>query len=174
MERRLQSDSASASANEGAPRTGDEVSHVRRREIQAPLVAALIEGYAEELGRERAVEIAMRVIRADAEASARKLVDEYGDNSIATLARVVREVWCRDDAMVIDVLEETDQRLSFNVTRCGYAEAYERLGIKSLGVCLSCSRDEPFAPAFNPRLRLTRTQTLMERAGHCDFRYALT
>jgi hypothetical protein len=50
---------------------------------------------------------------------------------------------------------------------------YEREGMKELGFCLSCSRDEPFTKGFNPRMKLLRTRTIMEGASHCDFRFVL-
>jgi hypothetical protein len=50
---------------------------------------------------------------------------------------------------------------------------YERLGMKELGFCLSCSRDEAFARGFNPRLRLARSQTIMQGAPFCDFHFTL-
>jgi hypothetical protein len=40
-----------------------------------------------------------------------------------------------------------------------------------LGPMLSCARDFALIEGFNPQIRLTRTQTLMEGAPFCDFRY---
>jgi hypothetical protein len=45
--------------------------------------------------------------------------------------------------------------------------------LAQFGVGLSCCRDAPFARGFNPQLKLVRTQTIMEGADHCDFRYYL-
>jgi hypothetical protein len=75
--------------------------------------------------------------------------------------------------MTVKFLEETDRNLSFNVTRCGYAELYQNMGILEFGYCLSCSRDEPFIQGFNSQIRLFRTQTIMQGAPYCDFRYVL-
>ena len=73
----------------------------------------------------------------------------------------------------MDVLEKTATTYFFNVTRCPYYEKYRKLGLVEFGVAFSCCRDEPFAKGFNPNLTLKRTQTIMEGAGHCDFRYSL-
>jgi len=59
------------------------------------------------------------------------------------------------------------------VTRCGYAELYQNMGILELGYCLSCSRDEPFTQGFNPQIRLFRNQTIMQGASFCDFRFVM-
>jgi hypothetical protein len=34
-----------------------------------------------------------------------------------------------------------------------------------------CNRDHAMIDGFNPDLKLTRTQTVMEGASHCDFRF---
>ena len=59
----------------------------------------------------------------------------------------------------------------FNVTQCRYAEMYRELGLGELGAILSCQRDAAFCEGYHPALKLARTQTLMQGASHCDFRY---
>jgi hypothetical protein len=71
------------------------------------------------------------------------------------------------------VLRQDEQALDFNVTRCRYAELYRALGLEDLGGLLSCGRDAAMIEGFNPDVELTRTQTIMEGASHCDFRYRL-
>ena len=65
----------------------------------------------------------------------------------------------------------TADRLSFDVTRCKYAEMYRALGLADLGASLSCVRDFALVEGFNPAITLERTQTLMQGAPHCDFRF---
>jgi hypothetical protein len=75
--------------------------------------------------------------------------------------------------MEMEVFEQNAERFSFNVTRCRYAEMYRSLGIPELGAILSCSRDAALIQGFNPDIRLERTQTILEGAPICDFRYNL-
>jgi hypothetical protein len=72
------------------------------------------------------------------------------------------------------VLRDDGAAFEFNVTRCRFAEMYRSLGLADLGPILSCSRDGRMIDGFNPAIGFTRTQTLMEGATHCDFRYRLT
>lgn len=55
--------------------------------------------------------------------------------------------------------------------RCRYAEMYRSLGIPEVGVLLSCNRDFSLVEGFNPDVQLTRTQTIMQGASPCDFRF---
>jgi hypothetical protein len=158
---------------QNADNPSSEISHLKRREIQAPIAACLIRGFTSEMGFDRAIDVATAAVQADAAEAGRAMVERFGGNSMAELGRIVKEVWAEDDGLTIADLEETAHSLSFDVTRCGYAELYEKLDMKELGFCLSCSRDEPFTRGFNPRMRLIRTQTLMEGAPLCDFRFVL-
>ena len=81
--------------------------------------------------------------------------------------------WRKGDAIEIDVLAEDEGRYHFNVTRCRYAEMYRALGLEELGATLSCNRDGALIEGFNSRISLTRTQTIMQGAPHCDFRFNL-
>jgi hypothetical protein len=159
--------------SQGAHQTPPAISHLMRREIQAPIAACLIGGFASVLGHDKAVEAATSAIQADALTAGRMMADKFGGNTLKELGRVVREMWSEDDAIVISMLEESDKLLSFDVTRCRYVELYDRMGMRELGYCLSCSRDESFAQGFNPRIRLARTKTIMEGAPCCDFRFTL-
>ena len=149
------------------------LSLVRQRAIEAEIASALIDGFAEKIGKNAAMEIAGRVIRRLAAESGRRLAAEHGSNTLADLAVLINEIWCADDALEIEILRQTDTQLHFNVIRCGYADQYTKMGLKAFGFCFSCNRDGAFCNGFNPDIRLKRTQTLMEGAPFCDFRYDL-
>ena len=51
------------------------------------------------------------------------------------------------------------------------AQVLRRLGLEDLGPILSCGRDGAMIEGFNPAIDFRRTQTLMEGAAYCDFRY---
>ena len=85
--------------------------------------------------------------------------------------RALQHLWTAEDALRTEVLESTPTTFHFNVTRCRYAEMYRAMGLAELGAVLSCNRDGAFCEGYDPKLKLTRTQTLMGGATHCDFRY---
>lgn len=143
-----------------------------RREIEARLVAPLLKAFAAELGRERVVEILRQTIINLAQEQGEQLAQGQGGDSLAHFADSLK-YWVKDDALQIEVLTQTEEHFDFNVTRCRYAEMYQALGIPELGDVLSCNRDFALIQGFNPAVTLTRTQTIMEGAAHCDFRYAL-
>ena len=98
------------------------------------------------------------------------LAGQLGSATLEAFAQGL-DRWKEGGALEIDVLAQTPDRLDFNVTRCRYAEMYRALGLGDLGFSLSCQRDFALIEGFNPDVALTRTQTLMEGAAFCDFRF---
>ena len=150
------------------------VSLIEKREIEALIAAPLIKGYAERMGFEKSLEIAAGVIRGLARDAGRQIAAERGSNSLRDLADVVKTLWSHSgEALEVEIIELSETVLDFRVTRCRYAEQYEHLGLGKFGYCLSCSRDAAFAEGFNPKIKMSRTQTIMEGAPYCDFRFTL-
>lgn len=153
------------------PDTGNEIGVLRRREIEARIVAPLLEALGAEFGREAVLRVARDTIVRIAREQGAQLAAQVGGD-LAAFERTL-PAWTKDDALRIEVVAHDDEQFGFNVTRCRYAELYRALGIPELGAVLSCNRDEALIEGFNPAVELTRTQTIMQGAAHCDFRYRL-
>ncbi len=143
---------------------------LQQREIEAKVVGPLIRGFAAELGTEKTLEIVRGVIVNLAHEAGADLANRLGVATLEAFAGAL-DRWSEGGALEIDILEKSPERLSFNVTRCKYAEMYRALGLADLGGSLSCQRDFALIEGFNPDITLDRTQTLMEGASHCDFRF---
>ena len=149
---------------------GPRLSLLEQREIEARIVGPLIRAFRDELGDEKALSIVRGVITELAHRSGAELARRLGEASLEAFAQSL-DRWSEGGALEIDLLERSPERLSFNVTRCRYAEMYRALGLDDLGSSLSCRRDFALVAGFNPDIALTRTQTLMEGAAYCDFRF---
>lgn len=153
-----------------APGRPEALTLLERREIEARVVGPIVRAVRAELGEQKTIELLRRVIADLARDSGADLARALGDASLAAFASCL-DRWKAGGALELEILEQTPERLSFNVTRCRYAELYRRLGLADLGSSLSCQRDFALVEGFNPRIRLSRTQTIMEGAPHCDFRF---
>ena len=154
------------------PDTLNDVGVLKRREIEARIVAPLIERLGEEFGHERVTELAREVVVSVAQGQGSELAEAMGGNDLAYFADSM-ENWTKGGALEVDVVEQSDGVFAFNVTRCKYAEMYRGLGIPELGALFSCNRDGTMVEGFNPDITFERTQTIMGGASHCDFRYSL-
>lgn len=146
----------------------NKVSNLVRREIEALIAVPLIRAFMDESGREKAIELAGSVIKNLALESGKMLAVISGGDTMKHLADVF-SFFSKGGALEFEVLVANDNKLSLNVTRCRYAEMYKKRGIEEFGYLLSCGRDFALVEGFNPGIKLTRTQTIMEGADCCDF-----
>jgi hypothetical protein len=143
-----------------------------RREAEARLLAPLIDALGAEFGREQVIAVVRDAIVEVARRQGGDLAQAMDGASLAAFAESLR-YWTADDALEIKVLQQTAGAFDFNVTRCRYAELYRALGMAELGAVLSCNRDGALIEGFNPQVEFSRTQTIMQGAPFCDFRYRL-
>ena len=79
------------------------------------------------------------------------------------------KMFAEGGALDYDIIASGDDHFDMDVKRCQYAEMMDELGGREFGHLLVCNRD--FAAAKRIGMTLTRTQTRMEGADYCDFRY---
>lgn len=151
-------------------RASQALTLLERREIEAGIAGPLVLAMMERFGEAPVREVLAEVISGLARKSGRELAANLGETSLEAFASTI-ELWKAGGALEIQMLEQSADALNFNVTRCQYAEMYRRLGLADLGATISCLRDFELATGFNPEIRLERTQTIMEGADYCDFRF---
>ena len=142
-----------------------------RRKIEAEIVAPIYDEMRKAIGETKAREILRAAIRRAAIASGAAMAAAAPGGADLEAFKSIFPLWTRDDALTVEVERDEPGRFDFNVTRCRYAETYRAMGLGDLGDVLSCDRDGAFCEGYDPRIELTRTQTIMGGASHCDFRY---
>ena len=152
--------------------TLNSIGVLNRREIEARILAPFVDALSEKMPRAEVVAVLRETIIRVAQEQGAAMAKQIGKQDLKTFAGTL-EAWTIDNALEMNVLETTEDQFSFNVTRCRYAEMYRELGIAELGAVLSCSRDFSLIEGFNPEVELTRSQTLIEGAAFCDFRYKI-
>ena len=148
----------------------ERIGVLTRREVEARILAPLVDALATEFGRDAVLGVLEKTVIEIAREQGSALVEQMGDNTLSSFADSLK-YWTQDDALSIEVLNQDNDRFDFNVTRCRYAELYQALGVPELGALFSCNRDEALIEGFSSDVTLTRTQTIMEGASYCDFRY---
>jgi hypothetical protein len=149
-----------------------DVSLIARREIEALIAVPLIRAYVEAFGKEKALVVARNVIEGLAADAGKMLAVVARGNSMEHLKQAL-SLFSQGGAMDIEIQEDVENQTGMNVTRCAYAEMYRKHGMEDLGYLLSCGRDFALVENFNPKITLERTQTIMEGAEFCDFRFTL-
>ncbi len=87
----------------------------------------------------------------------------------------IRVLW---DPLKAQGFEYTIQReggsAEFRVTRCPVQALAEKTGMHEWFYHLACATDHYTTPAFSPKIRFSRTKTLMQGHDCCNHRYSYT
>jgi len=144
---------------------------IEQAKIQAQVLVPLVKALQAELGEERANGLVRKALgdiyRRHGEAYWRS----RRENNLGTIMASAFATYAREDALDYHVIEQSQDAFAIDVTGCRYAAFYKELGEPELGFLLVCTADFTTAEGFGPDIKLTRTQTIMQGASHCDFRY---
>lgn len=146
----------------------------QQRRVEAKMLRHVYETLTASHGAEVAKKAVADAVRAASVEQAREMAEDArarGEEPDMVAFQSLYELWARGGALEVDILEETATTFDFDVTRCRYAEMYREMGLGEIGHLLSCQRDGTFCEGFDPRIKMTRTQTIMQGADRCTFRY---
>ena len=146
---------------------------IEQAKIQARVLVPLIRALQAELGEERANTIVRGALGDLYRSYGEKWWRARGSTDLGSNMAAAFQRFAGANALDYEVLRQTPDAYEVNVTGCRYAEFFKHLGAPELGFLLACSPDFPMAEGYGAGVQLKRTQTIMQGASHCDFRYAL-
>ena len=146
---------------------------IERVKLQAQVLVPLVKTLRAELGEARANELVRKALgdlyrEFGRSWWRRQRADGLGERMAAAFG-----AFAAGDALDFDVIRKTSDAFEVNVTGCRYAKFYQELGVPELGFLLVCSAAFAMAEGYDAQVQFTRTQTIMQGASHCDFRYKL-
>lgn len=102
-----------------------------------------------------------------------RLREQVPKNDMASFIADFRENPLYPHALRWDVIEETDTTFEFRFTECLWAKTFRASDAAGIGFAALCNPDHAVAKAFNPKLKMTRSKTLMQGNECCNHRYTL-
>jgi|SRR5882672_7502110 len=144
---------------------------IEQARIQARVLVPLVKALQAELGEERANAIVRKALGDMYRDLGERWSRTQGTSNLGDSVAAAFDSFAAGDALDYDVVRQSPDAFEINVTGCRYAQFYNELGAPELGFLLVCSSDFPMAEGLGPDIKLTRTQTIMQGASHCDFRY---
>jgi hypothetical protein len=152
------------------------ISNFEKRRLQAQVIAPIYDEMVKRLGEELAKDILSTAIQDSAIREARTFAEQEpgGETSMASFLALYKKLyknWGPDCGLDVEVLREDEDHYDFDVTRCGYADLYESMGLGHLTPMLGCNRDGTFCTGYDPNIKLDRAQTIAQGAPTCTFRY---
>lgn len=147
------------------------ISMIEQAKIQARVLVPLVRALQAELGEERANAIVRKALGDMYRQLSERWWQARSSSNLGDNMASAFSTYAAGNGLDYDVIKRSPDAFEVNVTGCRYAQFYKELGVPELGFLLVCSADFPMAEGFGGDITLTRTQTIMQGANHCDFRY---
>ena len=143
--------------------------------IQAQVLVPVLRAFREALGTEQANQIAWKALAEWRRQVTREMHTGFTGGPAERWAAGVQAGIPRiGDAIDMQMLTLTPEKVELDVTGCRFAEFFRALGEPELGFALLCSMDDTAAEEIGQgEVAFRRTSTIMQGGSRCDFRYAL-
>ena len=145
---------------------------IEQVKIQAQVLVPLVTALQAELGEERANAIVRKALGDLYRRYGEKWWRRQGARNLGEKLASAFDMFAAGNALNYKVVKQAPGAFEVDVTECRYAKFYNEIGAPELGFLLTCSADFTMTEGFGSDVQLTRTQTIMQGASHCDFRYA--
>jgi len=131
---------------------------------------SIIQGLAEEPGKDNFMDILKRlsceaasenVLLNMAESCKPNNFEDFKDWAINP-SRFMKHV------LTFDIIEDTDRVFEIKVTECLWAKTFRENGASDIGYATLCHTDFAGCQAFNKKIRMTRSSTLMQGDDYCN------
>jgi predicted ArsR family transcriptional regulator len=134
----------------------------------------LMKNLAEELGKDRFDALLKKVASRTTAQQAKQQAAKQGRNDLAAFIAPLKS---KDSlfahALTFAFVEDTEKAVEIKVTECLWAKTFRDAGAADIGYAAMCHTDFALAPAFNPKMKMIRTKTLMQGHDCCNHRYVI-
>ena len=127
-----------------------------------------------EMGREKLVGMLSRAYSAAAAERARERLKGSPKNDLATYTADLRNPDpLSRHALAFTLVEDTPAVVEARVSECLWAKTFCEADAADIGYACLCHTEFAAVPAFNPKMKLTFTKTLMQGHDCCNPRYVM-
>jgi hypothetical protein len=154
--------------------TNPNISLLDEYKFQAEVLVPILKVLRAELGEERANRLVLGALREWSRERWHRLGERFPGSPREKMDALYASVSPRigNDADFQRLKDEPDAQ-EINITGCRYADFFQQIGEPELGVVLCCDDDFYITEVGWPETELTRTQTIMQGAPYCDFRWRI-
>jgi predicted hydrocarbon binding protein len=143
-----------------------KVSMLEAVKIQARVLVPIVKALEAELGKERAHALVGRAI---AESHATFVASRTAERDTHPSADGQSTAYPVES----EIVENTPESLAINMTACEFARWFREIGEPEIGALMTCGVDFAVNAKLRPSWDFARTQTQMQGAAFCDFRWRL-
>ena len=109
-----------------------------------------------------------------ADRQGRAMAASLRDNSLAAFTSWAKEpdrLW--EHVLTFEIVEDAESAFEVKVTECLWAQTFRESDAADIGYASVCHPDFALCQAFNPKIRMERTTTLMQGHDCCNHRWVV-
>lgn len=132
-------------------------------------VSSIMKIMAEKMGKEKFLELLKDSASESSALGTKQFAKSLPKNDLASYVQVMKQpdsFW--KHVLTFDILEDKENVFAIKVKECLWAKTFRKVNADDIGYAMICHTDFAAASAFNPKLKMTRTKTLMQGHEYCD------
>jgi len=133
----------------------------------------IMKNLAAEKGEDKFIEMLKRAASEAAAQNMKNMTRNLPKKDIATLAGFTKSNPFFQKVLSYEIVEESDSVFEVKITECLFAKTFREANASDIGYASICYPDFASAQAYNPKMKLIRTKTLMQGHDCCNHRYIL-
>ena len=133
----------------------------------------MLQAIASEMGKDKFIEILKRASSEIGKKGGQNMAQSFGKNDMASWAAFWKEDELGKHAATFEFIEETDIAFEFKVTECLWAKTFRDTDASDIGYASICYGEYASATAFNPKMKMILTKTLMQGDDCCNPRWVI-
>ena len=127
-----------------------------------------------EMGREKLVEMLKKAYSAVAVEHVRERLKQNPKNDLTTYTADLRNPdGLYRNALTFKLVEDTPTAVEARITECLWAKTFREAAAADIGYACLCHTELAVVPAFNPKMKLIFTKSLMQGDDCCNPRYVM-
>lgn len=134
----------------------------------------LMKAMGAEMGREKFIDFLKRASSAATVDEVREGLKKTPKNDLATYTAELRNPGpLFKHALTSTVVEDSPTAVEVRITECLWAKTFRAADAADIGYAMCCHGDFAAATAFNPKMKMIRTKTLMQGNDCCNHRWVM-
>ncbi|MCX6579199.1 MAG: L-2-amino-thiazoline-4-carboxylic acid hydrolase [Candidatus Aminicenantes bacterium] len=126
-----------------------------------------------QVGKEKFLEQLKNASSEATAASIGNMAKSFPTTDLTMMAMVYKTNPLFQHSLTYETVENTSRVLELKVHECLWAKTFREVDAADIGYAAICYADYAMAEAFNPKIKMIRSKTLMQGHDYCNHRYVM-
>jgi hypothetical protein len=133
----------------------------------------VMKNLSDDTGKGKFMEILKKASSQAGAQNMKRLTQNLRKRDLAVWAAFMKGSSLYKKVLTFEIVEESDKALEVRITECLWAKTFREADASEIGYAAICYPDFAAASAFNPKIKMIRTKTLMQGHDCCNHRYVM-